>query len=117
MSRLTEWYEKQKRKFIIAEIVCFVLAAVVLSLNNGIADEILPEKMLFTEGELLEDGTAYIDGTAEFGGTFLEADTVELSKGAYKIHILYETDYDDKATLVINESLGKVFTEIMKDYE
>lgn len=28
-----------------------------------------------------------------------------------------KTDYDDKATLVINDSLGCVFTEIMKDYE
>jgi len=28
-----------------------------------------------------------------------------------------KTDYDDKATLVINESLGKVFAEIIKDYE
>jgi len=28
-----------------------------------------------------------------------------------------ETDYDDKATLVINDSLGNVFAEIMKEYK
>jgi len=99
--------------------------------SNGIAKcdcggYIKPDVVLY--GEFLKDAT--INNVKEaikecdlliVGGTSLSvypaSNFVTFNNKNVVIINRDETDYDDKATLVINESLGKVFTEIMKDYE
>lgn len=51
-------------------------------------------------GYTLEDGSIHIDETDGAFGLYLNVDTDEVKKGWYKVHVSYETGYDDNGFLI-----------------
>lgn len=51
-------------------------------------------------GYTLEDGSIHIDETDGAYGLYLNVDTDEVKKGWYKVHVSYETGYDDNGFLI-----------------
>lgn len=117
MDKLRILYNKHKKKFLIIEFIICVLLIAVIYMQKGTVDEIAPAQMNLSVGEIVENGMAYIDGSYEYGGAFLDADTKQLPKGTYKIHVLYDTDYDDNGFVVTanNANLGVINSDIGSD--
>lgn len=109
-------YVKQHRAaiYLIQAGLCMVLLLVLMS-QKKLMQTIYPSEGVFYAGQAGSDGEAYIDKSSEFGGAFLQLESIPLKSGTYKIYVEYETDYDDNGFNVystngnygaINEDIG-----------
>ena len=109
-------YVKQLRVaiYLIQAGLCLVLLLVLMS-QKKLVQTIYPSEGVFYAGQAGNNGEAYIDKSSEFGGAFLQLESIPLKSGTYKIYVEYETDYDDNGFNVystngnygaINEDIG-----------
>lgn len=84
---------------VIQVIICIFVFLSVHFIQRGIQKIDLSHADM-TGGYILDDGGIHIDETDGAYGLYLNVNTSEIEKGWYKIHIVYETGYDDNGFLI-----------------
>lgn len=100
MKRLQDFIRRYRWFLLVAQaVVCVALFLSIHFSQRGIQEISLADAE--RKGGLIQkDGNIYIDETDGAYGLYLNAYTDEIPKGWYKVHIGYETGYDDNSFLI-----------------
>ncbi|MCI9297109.1 MAG: hypothetical protein HFI10_06650 [Lachnospiraceae bacterium] len=122
MEKIANVTWKYRRIILIAQIViCFGIFLGIYFSQKGVR-QIDLSKANLQGGYVQGDGSIYIDETDGAYGLYLDVDTEEIEKGWYKVHVEYETGYDDNGFLIkplngnpsaINKDLGEELETII----
>lgn len=100
MKKLEYFIWKYRWLVLAVQVMICVFAFLTIYFTQGGTREIELLHADMTGGYMLEDGGIHIDETDGAYGLYLNVDTDEIKKGWYKIHVAYETGYDDNGFLI-----------------
>ncbi len=100
MQKAKEFIRKYKWIVLVLQMtVCFLVFLTIHATQRGINEIDLADAVL-RGGYMLEDGGVHIDESDGAYGLYLDVDTEKIKKGWYKVHVEYETGYDDNGFLI-----------------
>lgn len=119
MERVEEFIKRYKWCLLVFQVlICCGIFLGIFFAQRG-TQEISLTNVDMAGGYVMEDGSIHIDETDEAYGLFLNVYTDEIKRGWYKVHVWYETGYDDNGFLVraIGGNPDAINTDIGEEIE